>query len=97
MSNVRDILLDIGYSNITDNGREFRMKPLYRDSSSNTVLSVRKDTGHFIDFSKNSLSSSELNGLPRPLSFPTFRSLSMPTTSSSPSDLQKENNSICPR
>ena len=53
MSNVRDILLDIGYSNITDNGREFRMKPLYRDSSSNTVLSVRKDTGHFIDFSKN--------------------------------------------
>ncbi len=29
------------------------MKPLYRDSSSNTVLSVRKDTGSFIDFSRN--------------------------------------------
>ena len=28
------------------------MKPVYRDSSSNTVLSVRKDTGRFIDFSK---------------------------------------------
>ena len=28
------------------------MKPMYRDSSSDTVLSVRKDTGHFIDFSK---------------------------------------------
>jgi hypothetical protein len=48
----KNILLDVGYSNIKDNGREFRMKPLYRDSSSDTVLSVRKDTGHFIDFSK---------------------------------------------
>jgi hypothetical protein len=52
MDNLKDLLLDIGYSNIQDNGREFRMKPIYRDSSSNTVLSVRKDTGHFIDFSK---------------------------------------------
>jgi hypothetical protein len=52
IDNLKDILLDIGYSNISDNGREFRMKPIYRDSSSNTVLSVRKDTGHFIDFSK---------------------------------------------
>jgi hypothetical protein len=48
----KNILLDVGYSNIKDNGREFRMKPMYRDSSSETVLSVRKDTGHFIDFSK---------------------------------------------
>jgi len=48
----KNILLDVGYSNIKDNGREFRMKPMYRDSSSDTVLSVRKDTGHFIDFSK---------------------------------------------
>ena len=52
IDNLKDILLDAGYSNISDNGREFRMKPIYRDSSSNTVLSVRKDTGHFIDFSK---------------------------------------------
>lgn len=48
----KNILQDVGYSNIKDNGREFRMKPIYRDSSSDTVLSVRKDTGHFIDFSK---------------------------------------------
>lgn len=48
----KSVLLDVGYSNIKDNGREFRMKPIYRDSSSGTVLSVRKDTGHFIDFSK---------------------------------------------
>lgn len=52
IENLKDILLDIGYSNISDNGRELRMKPIYRDSSNNTVLSVRKDTGHFIDFSK---------------------------------------------
>ena len=49
----KNILLDIGYSNIKDNGRELRMRPLYRDSNNDTVLSVRKDTGHFIDFSKN--------------------------------------------
>ena len=49
----KNILLDLGYSNIKDNGRELRMRPLYRDSNNDTVLSVRKDTGHFIDFSKN--------------------------------------------
>ena len=53
MTDYKDILLEMGYSNIMDNGREFRMKPIYRDSSSNTVLSVRKDSGSFIDFSKN--------------------------------------------
>ncbi len=49
----KNILLDLGYSNIKDNGRELRMRPLYRDSNNDTVLSVRKDTGYFIDFSKN--------------------------------------------
>lgn len=53
MDNLKDILQEIGYSNISDNGKELRMKPIYRDSSSNTVLSVRKNTGHFIDFSAN--------------------------------------------
>jgi hypothetical protein len=50
---VKEILQNIGYTNITEDSKNFRMKPLYRDSSSNTVLSVRKDTGSFIDFSKN--------------------------------------------
>ncbi len=53
MEEIKDILLEIGYSNITDNGKELRMKPIYRDSSSNTVLSVRKNNGYFIDFSAN--------------------------------------------
>ena len=49
----KNILLDIGYSNIKDNGRELRMKPIYRDSNNETALSVRKDTGHFIDFGRS--------------------------------------------
>ena len=52
MSEVKEILISLGYSNITEDTKNFRMKPVYRDSSSNTVLSVRKDTGRFIDFSK---------------------------------------------
>jgi hypothetical protein len=50
---VREILENIGYTNIKEDARTYRMKPLYRDSSSDTVLSVMKDTGSFIDFSKN--------------------------------------------
>ena len=50
---VKEALMDMGYSNITEDSRNYRMKPIYRDSSSSTVLSVRKDTGFFIDFSKN--------------------------------------------
>jgi len=33
-------------------GPYLRMKPIYRDSSSDTVLSVHKEKGYFIDFSK---------------------------------------------
>ena len=50
---VREILENIGYTNIKEDAKTYRMKPLYRDSSSDTVLSVMKDTGSFIDFSKN--------------------------------------------
>lgn len=52
MSEIKEILINLGYSNISEDSKNFRMKPIYRDSSSNTVLSVRKDTGRFIDFSK---------------------------------------------
>ena len=52
MSEIKEILQSIGYSNISEDSRNYRMKPIYRESSSNTVLSVRKDTGYFIDFSK---------------------------------------------
>lgn len=48
---IKEILQEIGYSNIMDNGRELRMRPIYRDSSNNTSLCVKKDTGKFYDFS----------------------------------------------
>ena len=53
MTDFKEVLQNIGYNNIIENAKELRMKPIYRDSSSNTVLSVRKDTGYFIDFSKS--------------------------------------------
>ncbi len=46
---IRDILTDIGY-NLSDQGQYFRTKPLYRDSSSSTVLSIRKSDGMWKDF-----------------------------------------------
>ena len=49
---IKEALLNLGYSNITEDSQNYRMKPIYRESSSNTVLSVRKDTGYFIDFSR---------------------------------------------
>lgn len=52
MMNIKDILLDLGYSNIIEGPKDYRMRPIYRDSDNNTVLSVKKDTGRFIDFSK---------------------------------------------
>jgi len=50
--NVKDILVDLGYSNIIEGVKDYRMRPIYRDSDNNTVLSVKKDSGRFIDFSK---------------------------------------------
>ena len=52
MSEVRDILVDLGYK-IQDHGREFRMRPLYRDSGNSSVLRVYKDTGYWTDFKEN--------------------------------------------
>ncbi len=46
---IREILTDIGYS-LSDQGKYFRTKPLYRDSSSSTVLSIRKSDGVWKDF-----------------------------------------------
>lgn len=49
---VREVLGGLGY-NLQDYGREFRARPLYRDSDNNTVLSIKKDTGRWIDFKEN--------------------------------------------
>lgn len=52
MHDVKDILTNIGYT-LFDSGKEYRAKPLYRESSSNSVLSIKKDTGRWIDFKEN--------------------------------------------
>tara|TARA_Y100000034_G_scaffold13205_1_gene13860 strand:+ start:4257 stop:5150 length:894 start_codon:yes stop_codon:yes gene_type:complete len=52
MHDVKDILTNIGYT-LFDSGKEYRAKPLYRDSSSNNVLCIKKDTGRWIDFKEN--------------------------------------------
>ena len=46
---IREILTEIGYY-LSDQGKYFRAKPIYRDSSSNTVLSIRKSDGKWKDF-----------------------------------------------
>ena len=46
---IREILSDIGYS-LSDQGKYFRTRPIYRDSSSSTVLSIRKSDGRWKDF-----------------------------------------------
>lgn len=51
-TNVKEILTSIGYR-LRDVGREFRTKPLYRDSDSDNVLSIKKDTGYWYDFKTN--------------------------------------------
>ena len=56
---IKETLINLGYSNIQDLGNEYRTKPIYRDSSSNTVLRIKKDTGFFTDFSRQITGSFE--------------------------------------
>ena len=50
--NVYQILTDLGYK-LKDFGKEYRTRPLYRDSDNDTVLKIYKDTGHWFDFKEN--------------------------------------------
>ena len=56
---IKETLINLGYSNIQDLGNEYRAKPIYRESSSNTVLRIKKDTGFFTDFSRQITGSFE--------------------------------------
>ena len=51
--NYREALSDMGYSNICENAREYRMRPIYRDSGNNSSLKVDKETGFFVDYGQN--------------------------------------------
>ena len=52
INNIYQILTNIGYA-LKDCGREYRTKPLYRDSDSDTVLRIYKDSGFWVDFKEN--------------------------------------------
>ena len=56
---VKQTLLELGYSNIKDSGEFYRTKPIYRDSDNETSLSVNKITGRFVDFGRNARGSFE--------------------------------------
>ena len=52
VNNIYQILTNIGYS-LKDCGKEYRAKPIYRDSDNDTVLRIYKDTGFWVDFKEN--------------------------------------------
>ena len=45
--------MELGYTNIIENHKEYRTRPIYRDSDNNTVLAVNKKNGRFVDFARN--------------------------------------------
>lgn len=49
---IKDILTEIGYT-LRDCGKEYRTKPLYRDSDNPNVLCIQKETGVWFDFKEN--------------------------------------------
>jgi len=49
---VKIILEQLGYK-LNDRGREWRSKPLYRDSDNDTALKINKNDGRWIDFARN--------------------------------------------
>jgi len=49
---VKQILQEIGYI-LSDHGREYRTKPLYRDSDNDNVLRIWKNSGQWVDFKEN--------------------------------------------
>ena len=57
---VYQILTDLGYQ-LKDYGKEFRTKPLYRESDNDTVLRIYKDSGKWYDFKQNI--SGDINSL----------------------------------
>ena len=50
--NVFQVLTDLGYK-LKDHGKEYRTRPLYRDSDNDTVLKIEKNSGNWFDFKQN--------------------------------------------
>ena len=52
IENLGEILTELGY-NLRDYGKEYRTRPLYRESDNDTILTIEKDTGKWYDFKEN--------------------------------------------
>ena len=52
MENIREILSNLGYS-LKEYSKEYRTRPLYRDSDNENVLVIYKDSGKWIDYKEN--------------------------------------------
>ena len=52
MENIKEILSNLGY-NLKEYSKEYRTKPLYRDSDNENVLVIYKDSGRWVDFKEN--------------------------------------------
>ncbi|NBV28866.1 hypothetical protein EBS02_07620, partial [bacterium] len=52
MENIKEILSNLGY-NLKEYSKEYRTKPLYRDSDNENVLVIYKDSGKWVDFKEN--------------------------------------------
>jgi len=50
MSDIKEILNNIGYQNLKDFGGWYRTKPIYRASDNDTVLAINKNTGYWYDY-----------------------------------------------
>jgi len=50
--NIHEVLTNIGYS-LKDCGKEYRARPIYRDSDNDSVLRIYKDSGNWVDFKEN--------------------------------------------
>jgi len=56
---IKETLINLGYSNIKDMGSEYRTRPIYRESDNNTTLRIKKETGFFTDFGRQITGSFE--------------------------------------
>jgi hypothetical protein len=50
MTNLKEVLENIGYTKLKDYGRQYSARPLYRDSDNDSALTINKDTGEWFDF-----------------------------------------------
>jgi hypothetical protein len=50
MSDIKEILQNIGYQNLKDFGGWYRTRPIYRSSDNDTVLAINKNTGYWYDY-----------------------------------------------